>query len=216
MPKALAIVAHHDDHILWMGGTIQRMITKKWHWTLIAMCVPAPEKREYFQHCCSIFGAIPIVFEFNDYPNGDAFSQNDRNKMRSELIAAVCRQQFDFIFTHSRSSSGEYWFKHPNHDEVRDLVTELAQQGKFGLNCQSPAFFSYDVIYKGGTATCARCDANFYMPLTYSELLWKCQLCRLAPDVDSNLKNLAFPCPNPEAFEGDNLHLPQPFVLRQS
>lgn len=217
MPKAVAIVAHHDDHALWMGGAIQRLAMAGWHWTLIAMCVPAPasERLRYFQHCCSIFGATPIAMQFRDYQYGEPFSQNRRDDMRSQLLATVNTQEFDLVFTHSRSENGEYGARHANHVEVRELVAELAQQGQFGSKCQPPAYFSYDVIYKDCTATCARLDANFYLPLTYPELLWKCQLCSLAPDANSSLKNLSFPCPNPEGFEGDQLNLPQPFGCHQ-
>jgi LmbE family N-acetylglucosaminyl deacetylase len=214
MSKAVAVVAHHDDHVLWMGGAIQRLATAGWHWTLIAMCVPARDRLNYFHHCCSIFGATPIAMQFQDYQGGDPFSKNNRDEMRSRLLAAIDGQTFDCVFTHSRGEHGEYWVHHANHVEVRELVTELTQQGQLGPGCQRLAYFSYDVIYKGGTATCARLDANFYLPLTYPELLWKCQLCSLAPDANSSLKNLAFPCPNPEGFEGDKLELPDQFVRR--
>ena len=215
MPKAVAIVAHHDDHALWMAGAIQRLAECGWHWTLIAMCVPAQDRRDYFFHCCSAFGAVPIAMEFQDYQGGEPFSRNNRDQMRSRLLDAVGSQRFDCVFTHSRGEHGEYWARHANHVEVREITAELTQLGQLGPTSNRLAYFSYDVIYGSGTATCARHDANYYLPLTYPELLWKCQLCSLAPDANSSLKNLAFPCPNPEGFEGDQLDLPPQFVHRQ-
>lgn len=214
MLKAVAIIAHHDDHVLWMGGTIQRLAASGWHWTVIAMCIPEHDRQNYFLHSCSIFGAIPIAMQFNDYQTGDPFSRNNRDDMRSCLLGAIDDQKFDLVFTHSRGENGEYWARHTNHVEVRELVAELVSSNTLGQGIKHLAYFSYDVIYGGGTATCAKPDANYYLPLTYPELLWKCQLCSLAPDVNSSLKNLCFPCPNPEGFEGDLLNLPVPFVHR--
>jgi len=215
MPKALAIVAHHDDHVLWMGGTIQRLSAAGWHWTLAVLCVPDPKRRDYFLHCCAVFGAVPVVMGFDDYLQGEPFSINDRMAMRSTLADAVGGQTFDLTFTHSRGERGEYWARHANHVEVRETTKELVDAGAFGAGSSRLAFFSYDVVYGGGTATCASMDASFVLPLTYPELLQKCQLCRAAPDAESNLKGLVYPCPNPEGFEGDGLSLPPPIIRRR-
>jgi hypothetical protein len=48
MTNALAVMAHHDDHVLFMGATMQR--TKRmqgWDWTVTAMCLN-PAYRTYF------------------------------------------------------------------------------------------------------------------------------------------------------------------------
>jgi LmbE family N-acetylglucosaminyl deacetylase len=215
LPKAIAIVAHHDDHILWMGGTIQRLAVSGWQWTVVAMCMPDPARRAYFQHCCSVLGVVPVMMDFQDYMSGDPFSGNNRDQMRSRLVDAVRSQTFDLVFTHSRSAHGEYWARHANHVEARELAWELVNNRALGAGLPSLAYFAYDVIYGTGTATCARTDATYFLPLTYPELLWKCQLCRLVPDAESNLRNLAYPCPNPEGFEGDGLLLPAPLVRRE-
>ena len=215
MPKAIAVVAHHDDHVLWMDGTIQRLAASGWHWTVVAMCVPDPARREYFVHCCSVHGAIPAHMEFQDYMSGQPFSRNSRAEMRSRVADVVRGQRFDFVFTHSRSEHGEYWGRHANHVEIREVTTELIDGGLLGPGRSGLAYFAYDLIYGGGTATCARLDANYVLPLTYPELLWKCQLSNLAPDANTSLRNLAFPCPNPEGFEGDGLVLPAPLLRRQ-
>ncbi len=214
MPNAIAILAHHDDHVLWLGGTIQRLARSGWNWTVVAMCVPNAERRAYFHHCCSIFGVIPVAMDFQDHMDGEPFSRNKKDLMASRLADATRGQTFDLAFTHSRDRNGEYWARHANHVEVKNLATELTANGSLGINRSKLAYFSYDVIHGSGTASCARLDSCFVLPLTYPELLWKCQLSQLAPDAETSLKNLCYPCPNPEGFEGDNLELPEPFVRK--
>ena len=141
MPKAVAIVAHHDDHVLWMGGTIQRLAATGWHWTVIAMCVPEHERLNYFHHSCSVFGAIPIAMQFHDYQVGDPFSRNNRGEMRSRLLGAIEDQKFDLVFTHSRGELGEYWGRHANHFEVRELAAELVRSNTLGPGNSTPCLF---------------------------------------------------------------------------
>lgn len=214
MRKALVTVAHHDDHVLWMGGAIQRLVAAGWQFTVVGMCVPDPARRSYFERTCLSLGVTGLAFEFQDYMEGPAFSRNDRHQMRAALSQAIQGQSFDLVFTHSRSEHGEYWARHANHVEVRELTTESVRSGEIGCGARKLAYFSYDVIYGGGTATCARLDSPYVLPLNYPELLKKCELCSQAPDARSSLANLGFPCPNPEGFEGDQLELPAPFIRR--
>lgn len=132
MIKALAVVAHPDNHALWMVGTIQRMATEEWDWTLATMCVPKPEKRSYSQHCGSIFSAIPISMAFRNYQGGDPFFQDNREEMETRLADAVAGPTFDYVFIHNRDQLGEYWGKPLNHGEVCERVTVFAQESLLG------------------------------------------------------------------------------------
>lgn len=214
MPSAVAIVAHHDDHVLWMGGSIQRLAATGWQITVVAMCVPDPQRRDYFHRTCSALGVTPVAMEFADYMGDSEFAVNNRDEMRARLSAAVEGSAFDLVFTHSRGPHGEYCARHANHVEARVLAAELVEGGEIGRGSRRLAYFSYDVIYGGGTATCARLESPYVLQLSYPELLRKCDLCSQAPDADSSLRNLGFPCPNPEGFEGDGLELSAPFVPR--
>lgn len=109
--------------------------------------------------------------------------------------------------------SGEYG-GHANHTEVRQVVLELVRQRELRCDSIHIAQFAYEAIYGGGLPTCARLDCGFYLRLTYEELAEKCRLSSLAPDVETSLRNLEYPCPNPEGFEGEGLQLPEPFVQR--
>jgi LmbE family N-acetylglucosaminyl deacetylase len=208
MTNALAVVAHHDDHILWMGGMIQRMRARGWNWTLVALCVPDPERRAYFVECCRALGAESLVMDFADHREGPEFGRNDREEMRSELLHAVQGRAYDFVFTHSRDGQCEYGF-HANHRETQTIVTELVANGAIGTGPQHTAYFHYAPMFDR-SATTARRDDACYLQLSYAELLHKCLWCAQAPDMRMNLADLKYPCPNPEAFTGDGLRLPDP------
>lgn len=215
MVNALAVVAHHDDAILWTGGAIQRTRRElNWQWRIIAMCVPDPARQKYFRESCEVLNVQSDWCTFADYQGGVEFSRNNRDEMRASLIAAVQDQSFDWVFTHSRNPHGEYG-RHANHVEVREIVSSLIQDGALGRGPSSIAYFSYEAAYGlGGLATVASPRATHYLQMTYPELQIKCEWSHRAPDADSNLASLAYPCPNPEAFEGDHLGLPSPFVHR--
>jgi LmbE family N-acetylglucosaminyl deacetylase len=198
-----------------MGGAIQRLAAAGWQWTLVAMCVPDLTRRQYFLQTCLELGASPVTMEFPDYMGGPPFSRNEQKLMRQTLADAVRGQTFELVFTHSRGPNGEYWARHANHEEVRMVTAELVESKRLGDGRGRLAHFAYDVIYGGGTATCAMLNSDYRLPLTYPELLAKCRLSGLAPDADTSLRNLCYPCPNPEAFEGDDLELPNLFVRRR-
>jgi|SRR5579864_2019262 len=214
MPDALAVVAHHDDHILWMGGTLQRTLAAGWRWKLVAMCVPEPAKQMYYHACCRAIGTGGSCMVFQDYQAGSAFSRNQRAAMEGQLLNAIQANAFDYVFTHSRHAHGEYGGAHANHIEVREIVETMVRAGQIGKGAGSLAYFSYDLLYGGGgKATAAITNSDYFLQLTYPELMLKCHWCQQAPDANTNLANLGFPCPNPEAFEGDGLTLPAPFML---
>jgi LmbE family N-acetylglucosaminyl deacetylase len=217
MPKALAVVAHHDDHVLWMGGAIQRTRQMGWDWTLIAMCIPPDGRDPYFRDCSAALGFPGRAMRFEDYMTAPENKANSRGQMEQQLRHSIQGQKFDFVFTHSRYAHGEYSASHANHNEVREIVASMVSSRELGQGPQSLAYFAYDIIYGGrGLATVAKkappSEAKFFAQLTYPELIFKCQWCQRAPDLTTNLKSLGFPCPNPEGFEGDGLILPAPFI----
>ncbi len=208
MVNALAVVAHHDDHILWMGGTIQRTKKHGWNWTLIAMCVPDPVKQSYFCGCCGSPTANPCYFTFNDYFGGEPFSQNVQSAMQADLMKTLAGQRFDWVFTHSRKHECEYG-RHANHVEVQTVVTSLVRSASIGNGLNHLAYFNYELYYGGpgsGIPTVAVKTAGaYYLPLDYPELYVKSHWTTKIPD---SLAGIDYPCPNPESFEGDGLQLP--------
>lgn len=215
--NALVVVAHDDDAVLWMGGAIHHL--KDWNWHVISMCNQGnEERRRYFEETCSRLGARANVFDFLDYPNSNtAPRRNSIAGMKESLLEAAGATVYDYVFTHSRDPNGEYSY-HPNHDEVGNVVRTLVSEGQLVENRSRLAYFCYYPIYGlSGLATVARQDANFYFQLTYSDLAFKVELIRshIAAIVNNLEQVLSAPCPNPEAFEGDELSLPTPFIKGQ-
>ncbi len=220
MTRAIAVVAHYDDALLWVGGTIKRTLCCGWEWTVLAMCVEPELEYEYKQcffddWCESLHIHHHPTSEFKDYQPGNPFSQNNRCEMRDEMRKAILREtqdgKFDWVFTHPLEWDGEYGH-HANHMEAAETVEDLARRNEICDGVAHVAHFAYKPIYgTGGKATAAKTDACFYVQLKYDELLWKCEWCQKADSQGDDLKSLAWPCPNPEAFSLKHLDLPKPF-----
>lgn len=205
--KALAVVAHHDDHLLWMGGVIDRLAARGCEWTLVAMCQNNEEWRhKFFDLCCTRWRVRGINLDFltNQADHGATFplGGNDLDQMVNALTGAVNCVDYDYVFTHSRQPNGEYG-NHTNHGEAREVVDVLVRRGCFRA---APIHFAYGACWGPGTPTCAPFPGTdpqrgkFYVSLQYRELLRKCRLCCKIPD---DLGGLSYPCPHPEAFETD-------------
>jgi len=104
--KAIAIVAHDDDLLIWMGGTIQRLSEFGWDWTVIALCTADRKRKQYFLDCCTEFRVSnPIPMGFLDHQGGEPFSgENNRDKMLTELRRITNGQTFDLAASPSHYS----------------------------------------------------------------------------------------------------------------
>jgi len=116
---------------------------------------------------------------------------------------------YDYVFSHSLQEWNEYGH-HDNHYEIGLTTSEIAKEKSWQL-----IQFCYCPIYGGGTATVAYKErANYYFQLNYEELKFKLELIDCFPQEIESLRSLAYPCPNPEAFEGNSLPTP-PFIRKQ-
>ena len=214
--KAIVIVAHDDDVVLWMGGTIH--LLKDWEWHIISMCnAYNKDRKNYFHETADKLGVNATNFDFHDYQNKETGSHsNSIPDMQQELSSLLEDRRYDYVFTHSRDQHGEYGY-HANHQEVCEVVQSLVSENRIVEDFSKIAFFCYSPLYGlPGLPTVARKDAKYYMQLPYSSLAFKISLIQShKTDIVNNLQNdLGSPCPNPEAFEGDNLFLPVPFIRR--
>lgn len=216
--NALVIVAHDDDVVLWMGGTIRHLMD--WNWHIISMCNQGNDVRKrYFEVACKRLNARANAFDFLDYQDSNqACRRNSIADMKKNLLQVVETAKYDYVFTHSRDPNGEYGY-HANHYEVCKTVRSLVSEDQLVESGSKLAYFCYSPIYGlSGLGTVARRDAHYYLQLNYGDLAFKVELIQShVLDIVNNLEcALGAPCPNPEAFEGDKLNLPFPFIGRHS
>ena len=219
MTEALAVVAHYDDALIWAGGAIARSRRLGWSWTVVALCVGEVERRGVFDGWCRALDVRGIALTFRDHPDGRAFSRNDPKSLRGAILGEIGEASFDWVFTHSPDPEGEYGF-HPNHAEAAETVAALCEEGLF--DARRVVRFAYRRIRgRADLPTVVAPDASWFVLLDYEELSRKAEWCRRAHAVElhdpalggrSWLERLAWPCPNPEAFEGEGLRLPAPFI----
>ena len=214
--KAIVIVAHDDDVVLWIGGTIH--LLKDWEWHIISMCnAHNNDRKNYFHNIADKLGVVANTFDFLDYQNKESSSKpNSIPDMKQKLSSLLEDKPYDYVFTHSRDKNGEYGH-HANHQEVCEVVQSLVSENRIVEEFSKIAFFCYSPLYcLPGLPTIARNDAKVYIQLPYSSLAFKIDLVQShKTEIVNNLQNdLGSPCPNPEAFEGDNLCLPEPFINR--
>lgn len=207
MTHAIAITAHHDDAVLWCGGTILRMTALGWNWTVVALCVPDSQKQRYFDEYCQAAKVVGSRFAFADYQGGGTFRENTKASFIKEIKAILDAKTFEFVFTHSCDPGGEYG-GHANHDEVLQATLELVPKEQLICFAYNPEFGYND------RATTARRDADYHVQLNYDELIHKANWCRSAPDAQTSLQAIGFPCPNPEGFRTAR-HLLPPFIPHQ-
>jgi len=218
MPRALAVVAHFDDAVIWAGGAIRSTRQLGWDWTILCTCAAEPRRREYFLASCDAVGARGVALEFVDHPDGGLFTRNGRQVLIEAVGAAADAGSPDWVFTHAVDRRGEYG-PHPNHAEAAQAVLELARRGI--LPPKRVVRFSYRRRRVPCDVTEARPTSSHVLALGYDDLAWKAAWCARARDVEvadptlggvSWLEKLGWPCPNPEGFHVRGAGLPTPFV----
>jgi len=204
--KALVVVAHCDDVVLWMGGAIHYL--RDWEWHMFSMCNGnINQKIQSFNKSCQKLGARKYqALNFSDYQMGGAFSQNNKEKMKLDLMK-LADEAYDYVFSHSLQEWNEYGH-HDNHQEVGIIASEIAKMKSWQF-----VQFCYKPLYGLGTATVADNEADYYFQLNYEMLKSKLELIECFPQEMKSLVSLCYPCPNPEAFKGNSL--PPPFIKRQ-
>ena len=141
--KALSIVAHSDDHVLWMGGTILRL--NQWTWHILSLCKSDNNegfepKRTVFERSCTELGASRYsAKDLKDYQPREAMEIQQLTRMKDEILA-FADDGYDLVFTHSIQENCEYGF-HANHAEVRDTVNQVINDGL--LTTKGVLYFCY-------------------------------------------------------------------------
>lgn len=216
--KALLIVAHSDDHLLWMGGTILRF--NNWMWHILSLCKSHNNedfkpKKDIFNLSCSKLGANKYYAkDLNDYQPKEFMQKDQLEKIKKEILSFADNDYYDLIVTHSIKESCEYGF-HANHVEVRDAVNQLIDKNL--INTKGLLYFCYK---SGGSQKPVIADldnADYKIELNLEEINTKKALKQLFTWAEGDLRPLCLwdnDEPKIEAFQTKdiNLELPSDFI----
>jgi LmbE family N-acetylglucosaminyl deacetylase len=215
--KALSIVAHSDDHVLWMGGTILRL--NQWTWHILSLCKSHNNedfepKRIVFERSCTELGASRYsAKDLKDYQPREAMEIQQLTRMKDEILS-FADDVYGLVFTHSIQENCEYGF-HANHAEVRDAVNQVINDGL--LTTKGVLYFCYR---SGGNRRPVIADldnADYKVELNPEEIGRKRNLKHIFTWAEDDLRSLTLwgnDEPIIEAFQAGclDLQLPPDFI----
>jgi len=128
IPKSVAIiVAHPDDEILWVGGTI--LNNPWWTYFITSLCRKNDKDRApRFYEVLNILNAKGIMGNLDDEPEQKPLNHNI---VEETILDLLPQTHFDLIITHN--PQGEYT-KHLRHQEISEAVISLWHQKRITTN----------------------------------------------------------------------------------
>lgn len=157
--NALAIVAHPDDEIIWMGGMILKH--KNWNWTIYSLCRRDDRDRApKFFRVCALLGVHGIIDDLDD----KVLKSLDETEIIMRVIETFGKKKFDYLFTHGEN--GEYG--HIRHCEIHAAIKKMVE--KKMISCKKLYFFHYskgkNVLYPRLVSPRPRHDGDIVLELT--------------------------------------------------
>jgi len=136
--KVLVIVAHPDDEIIWMGGTLIRYSLKNiWDLTIISLCRKNDIDREpRFRKVCEVLNAEGFISDLED----EKLNKINKKEIIFRIKEFIKNMEYDYVFTHG--SNGEYG--HIRHKDVHNAVSYMVN--KKIISCKKFFNFSYKKI----------------------------------------------------------------------
>ena len=116
--RALVVVAHPDDEVLWAGGTI--LMHPAVDWTIVALCRKSdPDRSPKFARVARALGASAVIGDMDDGPEQHPIPDEE---MARAVVSLLPELEFDAVLTHS--PAGEYT-RHLRHEETSRAVQVL-------------------------------------------------------------------------------------------
>ena len=158
--RAVIIVAHPDDEVIWSGGLILRH--PQWEWTVLSLCrADDADRRPKFERVCSVLGATGIVSDLDDSATLKAI--DPEVEIGGRVLAHLGGRDWDLCLTHG--PNGEYG--HERHKQVHRVVKMLVEREQ--LRCRRLWTFAYD--YSAEAGACLPADwADRTLALSPQEL----------------------------------------------
>ena len=187
--KAVVIVAHPDDEVIWCGGFIASH--PEFDWTVLSLCrLNDPDRYPKFKAVCEILGAHGIICDLDDSP--ELLPLDLEKEVGGRILDALGRTSWNLCLTHGRN--GEYG--HLRHKQVHDEVARLVAAGR--LDCRAFWTFAYECDAQQG-----RCEpaawGNKLITLSESRLAAKKVIVQDVYGYDSGSFE-AKACISPESF----------------
>jgi LmbE family N-acetylglucosaminyl deacetylase len=120
MKKILVIVAHPDDELIWMGGTLLRHKDKRdWNTTVLCLTRKSDSDRNpKFFKVAKELGVEAHIYDFDD-TTSEPWNPSEVIK----IIKKFSNKVYDIVFTHGKN--GEYG--HPHHKLINKIINKLVE-----------------------------------------------------------------------------------------
>lgn len=153
--RALAVIAHPDDELIWMGGVI--FLNRNIKWTIFSLCRgDDPDRAPRFRNACRTYGAKWIISDLED--EKIMSTEESVPEIKRRIKNRLKNSRFNYIFTHG--SKGEYG--HPRHKDVSLAVGELLKSGS--LKAKEVYIFDYLLDERKGYCVAGDGEAKIKLP----------------------------------------------------